>query len=66
MPDVPNIYGTRGAISTEALNDPGGGREAAEAIRSLTSSLKLGPDTMQVAEQSDDERGAETDFSSRA
>ena len=49
-PNVANVYRARVATFTEALDDPDGGREAAEAIRSLIGEvvLKPGPTRGQV------------------
>ncbi|MEI5682099.1 hypothetical protein AAAK29_27430 [Mesorhizobium sp. CCNWLW179-1] len=42
-PNVANIYRLRVVTFTEALNDPDGGREAAEALRSLIGEIILTP-----------------------
>jgi site-specific DNA recombinase len=42
-PNVANIYRTKVATFTEALDDPDGGREAAEALRSLIGDVVLTP-----------------------
>ena len=42
-PNVANIYRTKVAAFTEVLNDPDGGREAAEALRSLIGDVVLTP-----------------------
>jgi site-specific DNA recombinase len=42
-PNVANIYRTKVATFTEALDDPDGGREEAEALRSLIGDVVLTP-----------------------
>jgi hypothetical protein len=42
-PNVANIYRTKVAAFTEALNDPDGGREATDALRSLIGDVVLTP-----------------------
>ncbi len=42
-PNVANIYRTKVATFTEALDDPDGGREAAEVLRSLIGDVVLTP-----------------------
>jgi site-specific DNA recombinase len=42
-PNVANVYPTRVTTLTAALNDPDGGREAAEALRSLIGNVVLSP-----------------------
>ncbi|MER9592964.1 recombinase family protein, partial [Mesorhizobium australicum] len=44
-PNVANIYRSRISNLTAALNDPDGGREAAEALRSLIGNVVLSPGT---------------------
>ncbi|WP_211385653.1 hypothetical protein [Agrobacterium tumefaciens] len=44
-PNIANLYRLRVERLTEALNDPDGGRQAAEALRSLIGEIVLTPGT---------------------